>query len=121
MLLWDIVRIQCGQATICCSNGSNSPLIPHCLAASLLTIREITVGVDISQCYFGLPHRCTTKSLTLEHALSSLPALINAQIVKLVETMICKGVFPCLDFFAQESRLVSNDNTACVVNSAAGY
>ena len=38
-----------------------------------------------------------------------------------VDSMIHQAVSPCLEFSAEDSSFVSNNNTARVVNSAAGY
>ena len=86
-----------------------------------MTIWKITVGVDICERNLGLPYQCTTKWLRIEHALSYLPALTYSQIGKQMDSMIHQAVSPCLEFSAAHSSFVSNNNTARVVNSAAGY
>ena len=86
-----------------------------------MTIWKITVGVDIWERNLGLPYQCTTKWLRIEHALSYLPTLTYFRIDKQVDSLIRQGVSPCLEFTAEYSSFVSNDNTARVVNSAAGY
>ena len=86
-----------------------------------MTIWKITVEVDICERNLGLPYQCTTKWVRIEHALSYLPALTYSQIGKQVDSMIHQAVSPCLEFSAEDSSFVSNDNTPRVVNSAVGY
>ena len=52
---------------------------------------------------------------------SYLPELTDAQIAKQVQMMITNGLSPCLEFSAEESSFVSNDNTVRFTGSAAGY
>ena len=86
-----------------------------------MTIWKITLGADILEGNLGLPHQCLTKWLRIEHAVSYLPTFTYSQIDKKVDSKIRQGVSPRLEFSAEESSDVSNDNTARVVNSAAGY
>ena len=51
---------------------------------------------------------------------SHLPELTNSLIAKHVQLISTNGLCPCMEFFAQESSLVSNDNTVWFTGSAAG-
>ena len=90
---------------------SEDPLAIHLPLTGVLILHSTEHGA----CFCMRPKNKWYKTF------SYLPELTGALIGRQVQMAFTNGLLPCLEFSAEESSLVSNDNTVRFPGTAAGY